>query len=117
VRLGPGEATVVWTAVPEAAADGAGLIHGGFVFGVADYAAMLAVNAPTVVLGSAEVRFSRPVTVGQALLARARIEETSGIKRIVAVEVLAGETVVFSGRFTCLVPARHVLATLEEGVG
>jgi acyl-coenzyme A thioesterase PaaI-like protein len=110
VELGEGAATVAWTAVPEAAADASGLVHGGFVFGVADYAAMLAVNLPTVVLGSAEVRFTKPVAVGERLLARARVEETSGRKRIVAVEVLRGEEAVFTGRFTCLVPDRHVLS-------
>ena len=114
VALAPGEATVAWTAPPEAAADAAGLVHGGFVFGVADHAAMLAVNEPTVVLGSAEVRFSRPVVVGEALLARARVEEasgqTSGRRRIVAVTVSRGEEAVFSGRFIALVPDRHVLA-------
>lgn len=119
VALAPGEATVAWTAPPESAADAAGLVHGGFVFGVADYAAMLAVNEPTVVLGSAEVRFSRPVVVGEALVARARVEETSGRKRSVAVTVSRGEEAVFSGRFTALVPDRHVLAgsqaTSREG--
>ena len=121
VALAPGEATVAWTAPPESAADAAGLVHGGFVFGVADHAAMLAVNEPTVVLGSAEVRFSRPVSVGEALLARARIEETpgqtSGRKRIVAVTVSRGEEAVFSGRFTALVPDRHVLAGSQETRG
>ena len=32
-------------------ADGAGLVHGGFIFGAADYAAMLVINHPNVVLG------------------------------------------------------------------
>jgi acyl-coenzyme A thioesterase PaaI-like protein len=77
---------------------------------------MLAVDEPTVVLGSAEVRFSRPVAVGERLLARARVEETSGRKRIVAVTVSRGEEAVFSGRFTALVPDRHVLA-MSTGPG
>jgi len=114
VEIAPGEATVAWTATPDSAADAAGLVHGGFVFGVADYAAMLAVGLPTVVLGSAEVRFTRPVAVGERLLARARVEEEAGRKRMVAVEVLREETVVFTGRFTCLVPDRHVLAIHRE---
>jgi acyl-coenzyme A thioesterase PaaI-like protein len=109
VELSSGAATVAWTATADSAADASGLVHGGFVFGVADHAAMLAVNLETVVLGSAEVRFSRPVTVGERLLARARVEEVSGRKRIVAVEVLRGEEIVLAGRFTCLVPDRHVL--------
>jgi acyl-coenzyme A thioesterase PaaI-like protein len=56
------------------------------------------------------VRFTQPVAVGERLLARARVEETAGRKRIVAVEVTAGEATVFAGRFTCFVPDRHVLA-------
>jgi acyl-coenzyme A thioesterase PaaI-like protein len=44
--------------------DAHGLVHGGFVFGLADYAAMLAVNDPNVVLGAAEARFLKPVRRG-----------------------------------------------------
>jgi hypothetical protein len=43
-------AVVALTATAEMAADDRGLVHGGFVFGAADYAAMLAVNHPNVVL-------------------------------------------------------------------
>jgi acyl-coenzyme A thioesterase PaaI-like protein len=114
VELSPGAATVAWTAPPETAADETGLVHGGFLFGVADYAAMLAVNEPTVVLGSAEARFERPVRVGEPLLARAAVAESAGRKRIVTVAVARGEETVFSGRFTCLVPDRHVLAVQRE---
>ncbi len=72
------------------AADERGLVHGGFVFGLADYAAMLAVNHPNVVLASAEVRFLKPVVVGERLVAEAWVEETDGRKSRVQVEVRAG---------------------------
>ena len=52
------------------AADGSGLAHGGFIFGLADYAAMIAVNHPNVVLGAAEVRFLKPVVSGETVVAR-----------------------------------------------
>ena len=52
-ELGAGHAKVVLDAGREMAADGRGLIHGGFTFGLADYAAMLAVNEPTVVPANA----------------------------------------------------------------
>ena len=67
-----GTARVGLTTLPEMAVDAAGLVHGGFVFGLADHAAMLAVNDPYVVLGSAAVRFLRPVRVGERLIAEAR---------------------------------------------
>lgn len=47
--------------------DSHGLIHGGFLFGAADYASMLAVNDPNVVLASAEVRFLRPLKSGDTV--------------------------------------------------
>ncbi len=107
--LGDGSASVAFTALPEMAADDRGLVHGGFVFGLADYAAMLAVNDPHVVLGGAEVRFLKPVVVGERLVARAVVEEADGRKRRVRVEVLRGEEPVMSGAFSCFVLDRHVL--------
>ncbi len=79
VKVGPPEAEVILETTEEMAVDEYGLVHGGFTFGLADYAAMLAVNEPTVVLGKAEVRFLKPVKVGgERLLARTRILENSG---------------------------------------
>ncbi|MFY9825243.1 MAG: hotdog domain-containing protein [Thermoanaerobaculia bacterium] len=104
-----GAAAVGFEATPEMAADERGLVHGGFVFGLADHAAMLAVNHPHVVLGSAEVRFLKPVAVGERLEARATVEETDGRKSRVKVEVLRAADVVMAGTFLCFVLERHVL--------
>lgn len=109
VELAPGSARVALVARPEMAADDSGLVHGGFVFGLADYAAMLAVNHPNVVLGAAEVRFLAPVAVGERLLATAEEEEEEGRRRRVRVGVRRGEEEVFAGLFTCHVLAEHVL--------
>jgi uncharacterized protein (TIGR00369 family) len=114
-----GTARVALTALPEMAVDAAGLVHGGFVFGLADHAAMLAVDEPFVVLVSAAVRFLRPVRVGERLVADARREDAQGRKSRVLVEVrrggeagLAGEpagNLVMSGEFVCFTLDRHVL--------
>lgn len=109
LELAPGTASVALVTVPEMAADERGLVHGGFVFGLADYAAMLAVNHPHVVLGGAETRFVKPVTVGETLLARANVLETSGRKSRVKVEVLSGEETVMTGELACFTLDRHVL--------
>lgn len=122
-----GTARVGLTTVPEMAVDEAGLVHGGFVFGLADHAAMLAVNDPNVVLGSAEVRFVAPVAVGERLVAEAPCVETAGRRSRVAVEVRraapaaseaggvgegdgAGGKVVLTGELVCFTLDRHVLA-------
>jgi len=109
LSLSEGRAEVGWLALPEMAADDQGLVHGGFVFGLADYAGMLAINHPNVVIGSAELRFHRPVVVGDRLVARAHRSEARGAKKIVEVEVCRGEQVVLSGVLTCFVPEHHVL--------
>ena len=89
--------------------DESGLVHGGFIFGMADYAAMLAVNHPNVVLGSSECKFRMPVVAGDGLTADARVMEESGKKRVVKVSVNRGEDVVFLGTFVCFVPETHVV--------
>jgi acyl-coenzyme A thioesterase PaaI-like protein len=115
LEIGAGSAIVALTTLPEMAADERGLVHGGFVFGLADYAAMLAVNHPNVVLGGAEVRFLRPVTVGERLVAGASVEEADGRRSRVRVEVRRGEEAVMSGSFLCLTLERHVLEGGEKG--
>jgi len=93
----------------EMCADEAGLIHGGFTFGLADYAAMLAVNDPHVVLGGAEVKFLAPVRCGEVMSATAVVREVKGKKHQVDCRVLVGERLVFEGQFTCFVLEQHIL--------
>ncbi|MDD3312143.1 PaaI family thioesterase [Pseudodesulfovibrio sp.] len=110
VTVEEGSSEVRLACAPCMAADASGLVHGGFIFGLADYAAMLAVNHPNVVLGAAETRFLKPSRVGDVLVARATDETPQERKHLVRVEVACGEDVVFSGAFTCFVPREHVLA-------
>jgi acyl-coenzyme A thioesterase PaaI-like protein len=113
VELEPGRSRVRLLALDSMTADDSGLVHGGFVFGLADYAAMLAVNEPTVVLGAAECRFLKPVRAGQELEAVAVLAPVQDRKHFVDVEVLLEGEAVFTGRFTCFVPKRHVLAPAQ----
>jgi len=69
--------------------DDEGLVHGGFTFGLADYTAMLAVNHPYVVIGSADIRFTAPARLGETMKATATVERRDGRHREVAVEVQA----------------------------
>jgi len=105
----PGLAKIEMTALPSMTVDVKNLIHGGFVFGLADHAAMIAVNHPNVVLAGAEVRFIRPVTVGDVLVAEGRVAAESGKRRTVEVVVRRGDETVFEGTFACAVLERHVL--------
>jgi len=88
--------------------DDSGLVHGGFVFGLADYAAMIAVNHPNVVLGGADVKFLKPIRVNESITAEAKVIKKQGRKRNVQVSVMKGNEKVFEGEFICFVLDKHV---------
>jgi len=90
-------------------ADQHGLVHGGFIFGAADYAAMSAVNDPFVVLGSSSSKFIAPVKVGDVVLCKARVMSEKGKKRVVAVQAFVSEKLVYEGSFTTFILDTHVL--------
>jgi len=108
--IGTDSSRVELETTEEMIVDDHGLAHGGFIFGLADHAAMIAVNHPNVVLGAAEVKFFKPVRAGEKVIAEARVEQSSGKKKIVPVTVKRGEETVFAGTFTCFVLDQHVLA-------
>ena len=110
IEVGEGTSRVELTTTASMAADDSGLTHGGFVFGLADYAAMIAVNHPNVVLGAAEAKFLKPVRTGETVLAAADTVSVAGKKHIVEVTVTRGDTAVFSGTFTCFALDAHVLS-------
>lgn len=91
-------------------ADDSGLVHGGFIFGLADYAAMIAINHPNVVLGSSEVKFLKPVKLNDKIIAEAIIKTIDGKKRTAHVNVKRNNDIVFDGIFTCFVLAEHILS-------
>ncbi|WP_345989769.1 hotdog domain-containing protein [Sulfurimonas sp. HSL1-2] len=109
ITLNEGYAAVELETTPVMAADEEGLVHGGFVFGAADYAAMAAVNEPTVVLAGSSCRFLAPTRVGETLLFKARCMESDGRKYKITVNAFCGETEVFSGDFKAVVLPKHVL--------
>ena len=109
VLLKPNQSVIELKSCDEMVVDETGLIHGGFSFGLADYAAMLAVNHPYVVLGSAMIRFIAPVKLGETMIASAKVVEEDGKKRIVTVEVKVEEKIVLKADLTCFVLDSHVL--------
>lgn len=110
LETGNGISRVQMMTGPEMAVDDHELTHGGFVFGLADHAAMIAVNHPHVVLGSADIKFIKPVKTGDRLVATATVVDSKGKKRLVRVRVDREPDTVFEGEFTCFVLDRHVLS-------
>ncbi len=75
-----------------------GLVHGGFIFGAADYAAMCAASS----------RFVAPVRVGDAVLCQATVITAKGKKREVTVKASVSGKPVFEGSFTTFVLEKHI---------
>ncbi len=97
------------TTTSEMVADDIGLIHGGFIFSAADYAAMLAVNEKNVVLVGSECQFLSPVKFHDEVNFIAKVRHKDGKKRNVHVEGYVLDIKVFEGEFKTVITDRHVL--------
>ena len=104
-------ATVKLTITNEMIVDTYNLSHGGFVFGLADYSAMLAINKPTVVLGKATTKFLKPVVLNDEVTAVATVIGNSNEKKITVSVVVKNQKneFVFEGEFVCFVLDKHIL--------
>ncbi len=108
-KLEKNYAEVLLHTTRQMAADTHGLVHGGFLFGAADYAAMCAVNDPHVVLGAASSKFIAPVKAGDVVLCQAAVASEKGKKKTVNVQAFVSGRLVFEGSFTTFVLDKHVL--------
>jgi len=102
--------------IPEMLADSKGLIHGGFIFSAADYAAMALVNERNVVLVASNAQFLSPVRLGDEVHFTATVRHKEGRKRNVHVTAHVLDIKVFEGEFKTVITDRHVLKLnlLEE---
>ncbi|MBU0721089.1 PaaI family thioesterase [bacterium] len=116
VKLEAGYIELRLTTTTEMIADELGLIHGGFIFSAADYAAMAAVNEKNVVLVASDCQFLSPVKYTDEVNFIARVRHKEGKKRNVHVEAFVLDIKVFEGEFKTVVTDRHVLRLhlLEE---
>lgn len=90
-------------------ADEHGLIHGGFIFGAADYAAMAAVNHPNVVLVKSEVKFLAPTKLGAKVILEANVTDTNGSRNTIEVIGHIDSKNVFKGIFYTTILQKHIL--------
>ena len=109
LRMEKGYVEIRLTTNSEMVADDQGLIHGGFIFSAADYAAMVAVNERNVVLVGSDCQFLSPVKFGDEVNFVARVRHKEGRKRNVYVEGHVLNIKVFEGEFKTVITERHVL--------
>lgn len=108
-ELKQGYSRVVLITTEAMRADEVGLVHGGFIFSAADFAAMSAVNERNVVLASSNCQFLAPVRVGDHVSFEAHERQKEGRKRSVYVVGSVLDIKVFEGEFKTVVTDNHVL--------
>ena len=116
IKLERGYVETRLTTTADMLADEVGLIHGGFIFSAADFAAMAAVNERNVVLVGCDCQFLSPVKFHDEVNFIAKLRHKEGRKRNVHVEGFVLDIKVFEAEFKTVVTERHVLKLklLEE---
>jgi len=96
--------------------DSLGLIHSGFIFGAAEYAAISAINEVNLVTISSKVKFLAPAKNGDIINfdAQAKFEDLR--KREVKVIGEINEIKIFEGVFQAVVLENHVLKTKLKNI-
>jgi acyl-coenzyme A thioesterase PaaI-like protein len=84
------------------------VVRGQFIFAQAESLAIALVDADVVLTGLANVKFKRPVTLGEKLVAKGEVIRKRGTHFVVLVEAKVGSEKIFRGKFSVFAvdPAR-----------
>lgn len=105
-----GEAVVKFTCTEDMVVDQKGLIHSGFIFSSANYAAIAAINHQNAILAVSKANFLAPAALNDILTFRAKAMQTEARKRVVEVVGYLQDVKVFEAEFAVVVLERHVLS-------
>ena len=109
--LKKGFSKVILQTTQEMTVDDFGLIHNGFIFGSAEYAAVASINEENVVVIGCRSKFFAPAKLGDIIEfeAKGRFEEAR--KREIKVVGKINEIKVFEGIFQAILLENHILKT------
>jgi len=79
------------------------VVRGQYIFAQAESLAIALIDAPVVLTGLANVKFKRPVTVGERLVAQGEVIRRRRTQYVVLVETKVGTEKVFRGKFSVFV--------------
>lgn len=110
-ELSKGHSKVVLQTTQEMIVDDFGLIHNGFIFGSAEYAAVASINEENVVVIGCRSKFLAPAKLGDVIEfeAKGRFEEAR--KREIKVIGKINDIKVFEGIFQAVLLEKHILQT------
>lgn len=113
-ELSKNSSKVLLQTTHEMSVDEFGLIHSGFLFGSAEYAAVAAVNEPNVVVIGCRSKFFAPAKVGDIVNFEAKGRFEDARKREIKVIGTINEIKVFEGIFQAVLLEHHILETKIE---
>ncbi|NLK07628.1 MAG: transcription factor FapR [Firmicutes bacterium] len=76
-----------------------GVIRGHHIFAQANSLAVALIEHPTVLTVSADIRFRRPVYIGETIFSQANVKEVKGNRILIEVVSKVGGKTVFNGNF------------------
>lgn len=100
----------------EMALDELGLIHSGFIFSAADYAAAVAVNEPNVVIIGSRSKYLAPAKLNDIIIFEAKAKFEESRKREIKVTGSINEIKVYEGIFQAVVLEQHIFKTKIKNV-
>jgi acyl-coenzyme A thioesterase PaaI-like protein len=113
--LAKNSAKVILQTTNEMTVDEFGLIHNGFIFGAAEYAAVAAINEENIVIIGCRSKFFAPAKIGDIITFEAKGRFEDARKREVKVLGIINEIKVFEGVFQAVLLEHHILETkLDE---
>ena len=86
------------------------LIHNGFIFNAADFAAMVAVNNPYLVIITSNTKFLAPIELGNVVDFEAKVVHKYARKREIKVIGTVSDIKVFEGLFLVVILDQHILS-------
>jgi acyl-coenzyme A thioesterase PaaI-like protein len=88
-----------------------GLIHSGFIFSAADYAAAVAVNEDNVVIIGGRSKFLAPAKLNDLIEFEAHAKFEDSRKREIKVDGYINDIRIFEGVFQAVILENHILKT------
>ncbi len=79
------------------------VVRGQYIFAQAESLAIALIDAPIVLTGLANVKFRRPILVGEKLVAKGEVIRRRGGHYVVLVETKVGSEKVFRGKFSVFI--------------
>ncbi|NLM98884.1 MAG: PaaI family thioesterase [Campylobacteraceae bacterium] len=116
ISLEKGYSKVTFQTTNEMSIDELGLVHSGFIFASADYAAATAVNEENTVIIGSRVSFLAPAKVGDLIEFEAKAKFEDSRKREISVVGKINDIKIFDGLFHAVVLDKHIFKVKIKNV-